>query len=78
MEVGALLEHPAEAFAYYRQEGIPRVVCEEKHMGSRPWSSSARTRTSRAASGSSTKGSACASRGRETLLRRRQHRAKAA
>lgn len=30
-----LLEHPAEAFAYYRQEGIPRVVCEEKHMGSR-------------------------------------------
>jgi protein phosphatase len=30
-----LLEHPSEAFAYYRQEGIPRVVCEEKHMGSR-------------------------------------------
>jgi protein phosphatase len=30
-----LLEHPAEAFAYYRNEGIPRVVCEEKHMGSR-------------------------------------------
>jgi protein phosphatase len=30
-----LLEHPAEAFAYYRQEGVPRVVCEEKHMGSR-------------------------------------------
>lgn len=30
-----LLEHPAEAFAYYRHEGIPRVVCEEKHMGSR-------------------------------------------
>lgn len=30
-----LLEHPAEAFAYYRQEGIPRVICEEKHMGSR-------------------------------------------
>jgi protein phosphatase len=29
------LEHPAEAFAYYRQEGVPRVVCEEKHMGSR-------------------------------------------
>jgi protein phosphatase len=22
-----LLEHPAEAFAYYRQEGVPRVVC---------------------------------------------------
>jgi protein phosphatase len=30
-----LLEHPAEAFAYFRHEGIPRVVCEEKHMGSR-------------------------------------------
>jgi protein phosphatase len=30
-----LLEHPADAFAYYRQEGVPRVVCEEKHMGSR-------------------------------------------
>jgi protein phosphatase len=30
-----LLEHPAEAFAYYRNEGIPKVVCEEKHMGSR-------------------------------------------
>jgi protein phosphatase len=30
-----LLEHPAQAFAYYRQEGVPRVVCEEKHMGSR-------------------------------------------
>ncbi|HEX7088662.1 MAG TPA: polynucleotide kinase-phosphatase, partial [Longimicrobiales bacterium] len=31
----ALLEHPAEACAYYRHEGVPRVVCEEKHMGSR-------------------------------------------
>ncbi|MBI3303561.1 MAG: polynucleotide kinase-phosphatase, partial [Deltaproteobacteria bacterium] len=30
-----LLEHPAEAFAYYRHQGISRVVCEEKHMGSR-------------------------------------------
>ncbi len=30
-----LLEHPAEAFAYYRHEGAPRVVCEAKHMGSR-------------------------------------------
>ncbi len=30
-----LLEHPAEAFAYYRHAGVPRVVCEEKHMGSR-------------------------------------------
>jgi len=30
-----LLEHPSEAFAYYRHEGVPSVVCEEKHMGSR-------------------------------------------
>ena len=30
-----LLEHPAEAFDYYRQQGIKTVVCEEKHMGSR-------------------------------------------
>jgi protein phosphatase len=30
-----LLEHPAEAFAYFRHVGVPRVVCEEKHMGSR-------------------------------------------
>src|SRR5262249_54878219 len=30
-----LLEQPAEAFAYYRGQGVPRVVCEAKHMGSR-------------------------------------------
>jgi protein phosphatase len=30
-----LLEHPTEAFAYFRHAGVPRVVCEEKHMGSR-------------------------------------------
>ncbi|MDR1174136.1 MAG: polynucleotide kinase-phosphatase [Treponema sp.] len=29
------LEHPEEAFEYYRKAGIARVVCEEKHMGSR-------------------------------------------
>jgi protein phosphatase len=29
------LEHPAEAFAYYRKQGISQVICEEKHMGSR-------------------------------------------
>jgi len=33
--VPGLLEHPAEAFAYYRSEGVPKVICEEKHMGSR-------------------------------------------
>ncbi len=29
------LEHPAEALAYYQREGVERVICEEKHMGSR-------------------------------------------
>ena len=30
-----LLEHPAEAFGYYRHQGVAKVICEEKHMGSR-------------------------------------------
>jgi protein phosphatase len=30
-----VLEHPAEAFAEYLAEGVPQVICEEKHMGSR-------------------------------------------
>jgi protein phosphatase len=30
-----VLEHPDEAFAYYRRAGVTRVVLEEKHMGSR-------------------------------------------
>jgi protein phosphatase len=30
-----LLEHPAEAFNYYRIQGVPKVMCEMKHMGSR-------------------------------------------
>lgn len=30
-----LLEHPIEAFDYYRKQGVETVVCEEKHMGSR-------------------------------------------
>jgi len=29
------LEHPTEAFEYFRHNGTPKVVCEEKHMGSR-------------------------------------------
>ncbi|WP_269856539.1 polynucleotide kinase-phosphatase [Streptomyces sp. RPT161] len=29
------LEHPQDAFAAYRADGVGRVVCEEKHMGSR-------------------------------------------
>jgi protein phosphatase len=34
-KVEGLLEHPNEAFSYFRQEGVPRVICEQKHMGSR-------------------------------------------
>ncbi len=30
-----LLEHPGTAFDAYRDEGVARVVCQEKHMGSR-------------------------------------------
>ena len=30
-----LLEHPAEAFEYYRKAGVEQVVCEQKCMGSR-------------------------------------------
>ncbi|MBJ7291240.1 polynucleotide kinase-phosphatase [Williamsia sp.] len=30
-----LLEHPDEAFDHYARRGVERVICEEKHMGSR-------------------------------------------
>ena len=30
-----LLEHPAEAFEYFRKAGVEQVICEQKHMGSR-------------------------------------------
>jgi protein phosphatase len=30
-----LLEHPAEAFGYFRRVQVSTVVCQEKHMGSR-------------------------------------------
>jgi protein phosphatase len=30
-----LLEHPEQAFEFYREDGVDQVVCEEKHMGSR-------------------------------------------
>jgi protein phosphatase len=30
-----LLEHPEQAFEYFRAEGVNQVLCEEKHMGSR-------------------------------------------
>ncbi|MFJ6418610.1 polynucleotide kinase-phosphatase [Paeniglutamicibacter sp. NPDC091659] len=29
------LEHPQEAFEYFRRQGVTQLVCEEKHMGSR-------------------------------------------
>lgn len=29
------LEHPDDAFAYFRSAGVNEVVCQEKHMGSR-------------------------------------------
>ncbi|MEU6085250.1 polynucleotide kinase-phosphatase [Streptomyces sp. NPDC047085] len=34
-QVDGYLEHPEEAFAQYAADGVARVVCEEKHMGSR-------------------------------------------
>lgn len=30
-----LLEHPAEGFSYFREEGVKQVICQKKHMGSR-------------------------------------------
>src|SRR6266700_3841261 len=30
-----ILEHPEEPFSYYFHEGVHKVVCEQKHMGSR-------------------------------------------
>ena len=30
-----LLEHPAEAFEYFRKSQVEKVICEQKHMGSR-------------------------------------------
>jgi protein phosphatase len=30
-----VLEYPDQAFSEYRAEGVPQVICEEKHMGSR-------------------------------------------
>lgn len=29
------LEHPLQAFAYYKNKGIQNIICEKKHMGSR-------------------------------------------
>jgi protein phosphatase len=32
---GDFLERPGETFAHFRHQGVPRVICQEKHMGSR-------------------------------------------
>ncbi len=29
------LEHPAQAINYYKKRGVEKIICEEKHMGSR-------------------------------------------
>lgn len=34
-ELPEYLEHPAQALNYYKKRGVNKVVCEEKHMGSR-------------------------------------------
>jgi protein phosphatase len=34
-KLDGLLEHPEEAFAYYLHEGVHKVVCQQKHIGSR-------------------------------------------
>ena len=34
-ELPGLIEHPAQALAQYRDDGVEKVICEEKHMGSR-------------------------------------------
>lgn len=34
-ELDGYLEHPLQAFGYYRSNGVRNVVCEKKHMGSR-------------------------------------------
>lgn len=34
-DIDEYLEHPKEALKYFKSQGIDKVVCEEKHMGSR-------------------------------------------
>ncbi len=34
-QLDGYLEHPEQAIAYYRKRGIEKLICEEKHMGSR-------------------------------------------
>ncbi len=34
-ELPGFLEHPDQAINYYKRRGVEKIVCEEKHMGSR-------------------------------------------
>ncbi|GAB3660245.1 polynucleotide kinase-phosphatase [Echinicola sediminis] len=34
-ELPDFLEHPDQAIYYYRKRGVDKIICEEKHMGSR-------------------------------------------
>jgi len=34
-ELPDFLEHPLQAINYYKKRGVEKVICEEKHMGSR-------------------------------------------
>lgn len=34
-ELDEYLEHPVEALKYFKSQGVQKVICEEKHMGSR-------------------------------------------
>ena len=34
-ELPEFLEHPEQAINYYKKRGVEKVICEEKHMGSR-------------------------------------------
>lgn len=34
-KLDGFLEYPAEAFEYYKSVGVEKLICEEKHMGSR-------------------------------------------
>jgi len=34
-ELPGYLEHPVQALNYYKKRGVEKVICEEKHMGSR-------------------------------------------
>jgi len=34
-KLDSFLEHPLEAFDYYKKHGVSKIICEEKHMGSR-------------------------------------------